>query len=71
MRLIRWIFHWNVMQALVVDCKPNTKVMKQAAEAGFATATDLADWLVRILRLPFRQAHHITGQLVKLAETRA
>jgi argininosuccinate lyase len=42
--------------------------MRAAAGAGFATATDLADWLVRTLNVPFRQAHHIVGRLVKLAE---
>jgi argininosuccinate lyase len=38
------------------------------AEAGFSTATDLADWLVRVGGIPFREAHHITGRAVKLAE---
>ena len=38
--------------------------------SGFATATDLADWLVRVLRLPFRDAHHVTGRLVALAEAK-
>ena len=38
--------------------------MKQAAGEGYATATDLADWLVRTLRIPFREAHHITGRIV-------
>ncbi|QAY79940.1 argininosuccinate lyase [Sphingosinicella sp. BN140058] len=42
--------------------------MRAAAEAGFATATDLADWLVRVAGIPFREAHHITGRAVKLAE---
>ena len=42
--------------------------MRQAAAAGFSTATDLADWLVRTLGLPFRDAHHVTGSLVRLAE---
>jgi argininosuccinate lyase len=42
--------------------------MKAAAGAGFSTATDLADWLVRELGLPFRDAHHVTGSLVALAE---
>ncbi|MBS0641646.1 MAG: argininosuccinate lyase, partial [Proteobacteria bacterium] len=42
----------------------------QFAGSGFATATDLADWLVRVLRLPFRNAHHVTGRLVALAEAR-
>ena len=42
--------------------------MRAAAEAGFSTATDLADWLVRVADIPFREAHHITGTAVKLAE---
>ena len=42
--------------------------MAAAAGAGYATATDLADWLVRELDLPFRQAHHVTGHAVKRAE---
>jgi argininosuccinate lyase len=42
--------------------------MAAAAGAGYATATDLADWLVRTLQLPFRQAHHVAGQAVKRAE---
>ena len=44
--------------------------MKQAAGAGYATATDLADWLVRALGLPFREAHHVTGRIVGLAAER-
>jgi argininosuccinate lyase len=44
--------------------------MRAAAEAGFSTATDLADWLVREAGLPFREAHHVTGRTVKLAEER-
>ena len=42
--------------------------MRAAAEQGFSTATDLADWLVREADVPFREAHHITGRAVKLAE---
>ena len=42
--------------------------LKLAAASGFSTATDLADWLVRTLGLPFREAHHVTGTLVALAE---
>ena len=41
--------------------------MKAAAGLGYATATDLADWLVRTLKLPFREAHHVTGRLVGMA----
>jgi argininosuccinate lyase len=44
--------------------------MKAAAGAGYSTATDLADWLVRALNLPFRQAHHVTGSLVRMASER-
>jgi argininosuccinate lyase len=44
--------------------------MRAAAELGYATATDLADWLVRQADIPFREAHHITGAAVKLAESR-
>ena len=44
--------------------------MREAAELGYATATDLADWLVREAGVPFREAHHITGAAVKLAESR-
>ena len=44
--------------------------MRALAESGFATATDLADWLVRVAGMPFREAHHVTGTLVKLAEGR-
>ena len=53
---------------IVEDMKPNVKNMFAASDQGFSTATDLADWLVRVLGLPFRRAHHITGEIVKLAE---
>ena len=53
---------------MVQDIKANSSSMENASELGFSTATDLADWLVRILNIPFRQAHHITGSVVKLAE---
>jgi argininosuccinate lyase len=55
------------MAGMVRDMSPNLERMKQAAGSGFSTATDLADWLVRALGLPFRQAHHVTGRLVALA----
>jgi argininosuccinate lyase len=55
---------------MVRDMQPNTERMVQEAGAGYATATDLADWLVRETRMPFRQAHHVTGRLVALAEAR-
>ena len=44
--------------------------MRELAGSGFATATDLADWLVRVLNLPFRDAHHVTGRLVAAAEAK-
>ncbi|MEM6933104.1 MAG: argininosuccinate lyase [Pseudomonadota bacterium] len=56
------------MVGMVRDMVPNAQVLREAAGAGFATATDLADWLVRVLGLPFRDAHHVTGRIVKLAE---
>ncbi|MDB5439308.1 MAG: argininosuccinate lyase, partial [Caulobacteraceae bacterium] len=56
------------MAGMVADLTPNAARMAQAAGAGFSTATDLADWLVRTLNMPFRQAHHITGAAVKRAE---
>jgi argininosuccinate lyase len=55
---------------MVDDMEPNTARMREAAATGFSTATDLADWLVRELGLPFREAHHVTGALVALAEGR-
>ena len=55
---------------MVVDMKANAPALKEAAQLGFATATDLADWLVRSLDMPFRNAHHVTGAVVKLAEDR-
>jgi argininosuccinate lyase len=56
------------MAGMVLDLEPNRERMAAAAGGGFSTATDLADWLVRVLDLPFRQAHHITGAAVKRAE---
>ena len=56
------------MAGMIADMVPNRDAMKAAAGAGFSTATDLADWLVRELGLPFREAHHVTGALVALAE---
>jgi argininosuccinate lyase len=55
---------------MVRDLRPNLREMKRAAGLGYATATDLADWLVRVLGLPFRDAHHVTGKLVGLAAGR-
>ncbi|WP_119082533.1 argininosuccinate lyase [Altererythrobacter sp. B11] len=56
------------MTGMVADAVFRTDRMRQAAELGYATATDLADWLVREANIPFREAHHITGAAVKLAE---
>ena len=53
---------------MVKDMVPDKKAMREAAASGFSTATDLADWLVRTLKMPFREAHHVTGSLVALAE---
>ena len=51
------------------DLRPNAAAMMAAAASGFSTATDLADWLVASLKLPFREAHHITGRIVAAAES--
>jgi argininosuccinate lyase len=56
------------MTGMVGDMKANVPGLEGAAGAGFSTATDLADWLVRVLGMPFRDAHHVTGALVALAE---
>jgi argininosuccinate lyase len=53
---------------MVRDMKVDKAAMRRIAQSGFSTATDLADWLVRNLKIPFRQAHHITGALVARAE---
>lgn len=58
------------MTGMIGDLTPDIKRMKAAAGAGYATATDLADWLVRVLGLPFREAHHTTGKLVGVAAAR-
>ena len=55
------------MTGMVGDLVPDTTKMKKAAGEGYATATDLADWLVRTLKIPFRDAHHITGRIVAKA----
>lgn len=58
------------MTGMVSDMTANRDALRAAAASGFSTATDLADWLVRSLNLPFRDAHHVTGRLVALAEAR-
>jgi argininosuccinate lyase len=56
------------MAGMVRDMSPDAARMRAAASAGFSTATDLADWLVRALAMPFRDAHHVAGRIVALAE---
>jgi argininosuccinate lyase len=60
----------RAMSGMVVDMTPDQQRMKAAAGSGYATATDLADWLVGTLAMPFREAHHLTGTLVKAAAAR-
>jgi argininosuccinate lyase len=59
------------MTGMAADMEPVTDRMAAAAGSGYSTATDLADWLVRVLAMPFRDAHHVTGTLVAMAEDRA
>ena len=56
------------MTGMIRDMVVNQEVLRKAAGAGFTTATDIADWCVRSINMPFRQAHHVAGRLVKLAE---
>ena len=56
------------MTAMIAGLTVDAGAMRRATTAGFLTATDLADWLVRTLGMPFRDAHHVTGRIVKLAE---
>jgi len=56
------------MTGMVADMRPDAACMEAAAAQGYATATDLADWLVRELDMPFREAHHVTGRIVAAAE---
>jgi argininosuccinate lyase len=63
-----WTLSLAAIAGMVGDMVPDTARMRGFAGAGFATATDLADWLVRVLKLPFREAHHVTGRLVAAAE---
>ncbi|MEO0693783.1 MAG: argininosuccinate lyase [Pseudomonadota bacterium] len=58
------------MEGMVRDLTANRDALRAAAASGFSTATDLADWLVRTLDMPFRDAHHVTGTLVALAESK-
>ncbi|AEI04240.1 argininosuccinate lyase ArgH [Afipia carboxidovorans OM5] len=57
----------RAITGMVLDLEPDEARMKVAAGEGYATATDLADWLVRTLKMPFREAHHVTGRIVSKA----
>jgi len=59
------------MSGMVADMQANVPSLEAAAATGFSTATDLADWLVRVLGMPFRDAHHVTGTLVAMAEAKS
>jgi argininosuccinate lyase len=63
-----WGLSLAAIAGMTRDMTPVLERMRALAGSGFSTATDLADWLVRVLKLPFREAHHITGRLVALAE---
>jgi argininosuccinate lyase len=63
-----WALSLAAIAGMTRDMTPVLERMRALAGSGFSTATDLADWLVRVLKLPFREAHHITGRLVALAE---
>ena len=65
-----WMLALAAMEGMVRDMSANRAALAAAAGSGFSTATDLADWLVRVLGLPVREAHHVTGALVALAETK-
>ncbi len=60
----------EAMNGMLDSATFNTSQMLESAELGFTTATALADWLVMELNLPFREAHHVTGVIVKMAETK-
>jgi argininosuccinate lyase len=59
------------MAGMVRDMEPQVETLKAAANADYSTATDLADWLVQKLNMPFREAHHVTGRVVALAEKKS
>ncbi len=65
-----WALCLAASTGMVRDMTADTARMRAFAGSGFATATDLADWLVRVLQLPFRTAHHVTGRLVARAEAK-
>ena len=63
-----WMLALAAMDGMVRDMSANRDSLAAAAGSGFSTATDLADWCVRALNMPFRDAHHVTGSLVAMAE---
>ncbi len=63
-----WLLSLGAMTGMIREMVVNAEVMKEAVSRGHATATDLADWLVRVLDMPFRHAHYVTGLLVRLAD---
>ncbi len=65
-----WALCLAAIAGMTRDMTPVLERMRALAGSGFSTATDLADWLVRVLKLPFREAHHVTGRLVAMAEQR-
>ena len=60
----------RTMAGMIADMKVNKKQMLEMAGTDYSCATDLADWLVKNLKIPFRKAHHITGSIVKMAENK-
>ncbi|MEP1535279.1 MAG: argininosuccinate lyase [Paracoccaceae bacterium] len=65
-----WMLALAAMEGMVGDMSANRDSLAAAAGSGFSTATDLADWLVRVLGMPFRDAHHVTGRIVAMAEAK-
>jgi len=65
-----WALSLAAVAGMARDMTPDVDRMREFAASGYATATDLADWLVRVLKLPFRDAHHVTGRLVAMAEAK-
>jgi argininosuccinate lyase len=65
-----WALSLAAIAGMARDMAPDVGRMREFAASGYATATDLADWLVRMLKLPFRDAHHVTGRLVAMAEAK-
>jgi argininosuccinate lyase len=66
----QWMLCLQAMAGMIRDLEVKAARMRDMAEAGYSTATDLADWLVRCLRMPFRRAHHVTAKIVQEAAKR-